>query len=48
MSKPKPFDWGPQYEQMIEDCGEYEDDGNRATFPNPPSGEPYTEEDSDD
>lgn len=26
------YDWPKSYEKMIEDCDDYEDDGNRAVY----------------
>lgn len=33
------FKWPEFYEDRVADCGEYPDDGNRATFPEPNESE---------
>lgn len=40
--------FGPNYEDMIDECGEYKDDGNRATFPHSNDGGAKIKEDKND
>lgn len=36
--KPLPWSWGPNWQEELDSCGEYPDDGDRAIFPHDDKG----------